>query len=85
MFQASLGGAGHRMVGFHAGIILFKQWPIIKRERERDRGQWAVWYTSPQSFILKFSFLFIGLKTYETFNGFWLVGLLSLEFNGNLQ
>ena len=33
-----------------------------ERERERERGQWAVHYTSPQSFIITFSF-FVGLTT----------------------
>ena len=35
---------------------------------ERDRGQWAIYYTSPQSFII--SVQFIGLTTLGTLVNF---------------
>ena len=42
-------------------------------ERERERGQWAVQYTSPKS-LKKNVFLFVGLTALETLVNFdWLV------------
>ena len=53
------------------------------------RAHWAVYYTCPQSFIIKFS-LFVGLATLEAFIVYRMVGSLSWVFrvsttNCNLQ
>ena len=46
------------------------------------RGQWAVYYNSPQSILIYF--LIVGLPTLGTFIEFWLVGLLSFKRRDNL-
>ncbi len=47
------------MIGAQPLVQLY----TITGQRERDRGQWAFYYTSPQSFIIAFSHLLASLGT----------------------
>ena len=61
----------------------------IAQSVHRERGQWAVYYTSPQSFINNV-FLFVGLTTLRTLVNFdWFVHSIEYSYvsttNYNLQ
>ena len=54
---------------------------IYNPERERTRGQWAVYYTGTQSFIMQV-FLFVSLIILGTLvNSTWLVHWVSIPWN----